>query len=124
VAVLGAAVAERLFPDDDAVGKTVQLGPALYVVVGVLREQGRPAGSLTAAEVDRAAYVPLRTCRARFGEAMLVRRSGAFTREAVALTEVLVATRQPRHVRDCIAAQLEEAHARGDWSVGTMPGGG
>src|SRR5262249_18747071 len=44
VAVLGAAAAERLFPEEEGVGKTVRLGSFFYVVVGVLREQSSPAG--------------------------------------------------------------------------------
>src|SRR5205823_3866014 len=42
VAVLGAGVAEGLFPDGGAVGQTVLVGQHLYTVAGVLR--AAPAG--------------------------------------------------------------------------------
>jgi multidrug resistance efflux pump len=120
VAVLGAAAAERLFPQGEAIGATVVLGRSLYRVVGILREQARSVGSLSADEVNGGVFIPLRTCRARFGERIIVRRGGSRSAEAVPITEALVWTRLPGqagHVRDCIAALLEESHRQQDWAV-------
>jgi multidrug efflux pump subunit AcrA (membrane-fusion protein) len=122
VAVLGADAAGDLFPGEDPVGKVVRLGRACtsYVVVGVLWDKDRPAGGLKADEVNRGVYIPLRTCKARFGERIIDRQSGSFRAEAVALTEILVAAPSPeqaRFVGDCIAARLEETHRRKDWDV-------
>jgi multidrug resistance efflux pump len=120
VAVLGADAAGKLFPEQDPVGKAVRLGSHFYVVVGVLREQEGPAGGLTADEVNAGAYVPLETARVRFGAVLVVRRASAFTREAVALNEILVEARSPARadfLAESTAAILEESHARKDWEV-------
>jgi multidrug efflux pump subunit AcrA (membrane-fusion protein) len=122
VAVLGADVARTLFPEEDPVGGVVRLGRACtsFVVVGVLAEVDQRPNGREADEVNEAIYVPLRTCRARFGERIIDRRAGSFRMEAVALNEILVAARTPRHARfvgDCIAALLQESHVRKDWEV-------
>jgi HlyD family secretion protein len=126
VAVLGAGAAERLFPLQDPVGQVVRLGRVCdsFVVVGVLRKQDRPAGGLMADQVNHGVYLPLRTCKAWFGEIIIDRHSVAFTAEAVPLTEILIATeslKQARYVVDCVAALLEEAHSRKDWDVRGLP---
>jgi RND family efflux transporter MFP subunit len=120
VAVLGATAAETLFPDAEPLGEVVRLGSFGYRVVGVLREQDRPAGSLTAAEADAGVYIPLQTGKRRFGERVIVTRAGNRTGEAVPLSEILVGTRSPgqeRFVGACITAILEETHPRKDWEV-------
>jgi multidrug resistance efflux pump len=120
VAVLGADVADRLFPEEEPQGAVVRLGGSGYRVVGVLAEQDRPAGNHSADEVNRSVYIPLRTCRARFGETVVVRRAAAITRETVPLTEVLVDLRPPgqaQHVAECIETLLEDSHLRKDWDV-------
>jgi multidrug resistance efflux pump len=120
VAVLGADVAAGLFPEESAVGKSVVVASSVYRVVGVLREQDRPAGSLAAADVNEGVYIPLGTCRVRFGSVVTVRRAGSLRREAVPLSEILVAPRSPGRepfVVTGITAVLEESHARKDWDV-------
>jgi RND family efflux transporter MFP subunit len=120
VAVLGAEAAERLFPEEKAVGEVVRLGASLYRVVGILREQDRPAGNLTADEVNRGVFIPLQTCARRFGERVIIRQGGARTAQAVPLTEILVATRSPGqadYTSACIAALLADSHRVKDWDV-------
>ncbi|MBI4868795.1 MAG: ABC transporter permease [Candidatus Wallbacteria bacterium] len=43
VCLLGQAVAERLFPDEDAVGKSVRIRKLIFRVLGVLEEKGQSA---------------------------------------------------------------------------------
>jgi putative ABC transport system permease protein len=120
VTVLGAEVAERLFPNEEASGEMVRLGAGSYRVVGILREQGQPVGNLSADDVNRGVHIPLRTCARRFGERILVRQAGSRTAEAVPLTEVVVATRSPgqaEYTAACIAALLEDSHRVKDWNV-------
>jgi multidrug resistance efflux pump len=124
VAVLGADTAERLFPLQDPVGEVVNLGRrcAAFVVVGVLHKQDEPAGNLPPKQVNHGVYVPLRTCKTWFGGTIIMRLSGSYTAEAVPLNEILVAAEPSRHapyVAECIAALLEQAHARKDWEVRT-----
>ena len=44
VAVLGATVANNLFPDQDPVGAQIQIGHVPFTVVGVLAAKGQNAG--------------------------------------------------------------------------------
>ena len=55
VAVLGASVAARLFPDGDAVGRRIELSGHRVQVVGIARERGRDAGG---ADEDDFVLVP------------------------------------------------------------------
>jgi multidrug efflux pump subunit AcrA (membrane-fusion protein) len=124
VAVLGATAFERLFPEEEAIDEVVRLGGSAYRVVGVLREQDRPVGNLTADEVNTGVFIPLQTCRRRFGDRIIIRRGNTRRAEAVPLSEVLVATGaagEASHVGACIAALLEESHRVKDWDVKVVP---
>lgn len=77
VAVLGSEVAQTLFPDDDPLGKSVLCGGHLYSVIGVAGEQTDSAGRTTRV-TNRAVYLPLSTCQARFGTRLATRRAGSF----------------------------------------------
>jgi putative ABC transport system permease protein len=62
VAVLGARVANALFPFGDAVGQRIELGGDWYDVVGVLEGRALPRGKGTpirTRDVNRAVFVPL-----------------------------------------------------------------
>jgi RND family efflux transporter MFP subunit len=116
VAVLGAAAAERLFPDEGPLGETVVVGRHPFVVVGVLRERAP-------AEADGDVYVPLRTCWGRFGQALLIRRGGALRREQVELTQVTLTLARAEQVAPTVEAAralLRQSHPRKDWDV--LPG--
>jgi putative ABC transport system permease protein len=120
VVVLGAEMAERLFPRADPIGEVVQIDRFFYTVIGVLREQDRPDGTLTAALVDRGVYMPLRTCKVRFGERVILREAGTWRAEAVQLHELLVTARAPAQVPllvEGIKTILEQSHAHKDWEV-------
>jgi multidrug resistance efflux pump len=120
VAVLGADAAETLFPEADPLGKVVRVNGSAFVVVGVLEEQIRPAGSLSAQQGNHGVYLPLRTAMVRFGERVIIQRAGSRTAEAVQLSEILVdsrSTARARFVADCISDLLEEMHARKEWEV-------
>jgi hypothetical protein len=124
VAVLGATVAEALFPGEDPLGATVVVSKNLYIVVGVLGEQDVAAGGPAALEANRSIYVPLQTVQARFGERIIIRRPGGRSAEAVPLTEILVAVRQPQSVAgtaDNIRDVLGYAHEQKDWAVQLPP---
>ena len=126
VAVLGADAAERLFPDEDAVGKVVRLDRSVFVVIGVLREQGWPTDAQAAAVVNRGVFLPLRTCRSRFGKMIVSRNAGSWSAEAVALHEILVAARTPREVPllvENLTTLLEESHPRKDWNIRSVAAG-
>jgi putative ABC transport system permease protein len=62
VAVVGARVAEALFPGEDPVGRDVRLRRAPFEVVGVLRPKGASAAG---GDEDSLVWVPLGTARRR-----------------------------------------------------------
>jgi putative ABC transport system permease protein len=51
VAVVGAEIAERLFPDTDPLGERIRVGSARFNVVGVLERQGGLVGNIRDASV-------------------------------------------------------------------------
>jgi putative ABC transport system permease protein len=126
VAVLGADVAERLFPDQEPLGRTVRVHRADFVVVGVLEEQDRPAGGLTAEEANRGVWLPLETAAKQLGERVIVRRGGSRSVEAVRLSEILVQSRRSSETgftAASISDLLEAAHPRKDWEVQVIGSG-
>jgi hypothetical protein len=120
VAVLGADVAEALFPFEDPLGKTVRLGTHYYSVVGVLLPQTEQVAGLTREELNQGVIIPLPTCAARFGERIMIRERGAIRGEAVALNAIVVGTTGPDlagPVAAAIRELLKAAHKQPDWEV-------
>jgi RND family efflux transporter MFP subunit len=124
VAVLGAATAANLFPADDPLGQTVRAGSHCYQVVGVLHSATVPAAALPADILENGLFVPLATCRVRFGDRVRIRTRGSFRLEAVQLSAVLVGVDAPEQrpvVAELIRGLLETSHHQKDWEV-TTPG--
>jgi putative ABC transport system permease protein len=61
-AILGSAIAERLFPEQDPVGAEIRLGAQRFTVVGVFEEQGGLFGAVR----DAAVVIPFSTFRQNF----------------------------------------------------------
>ncbi|MBI4512674.1 MAG: ABC transporter permease [Gemmatimonadetes bacterium] len=51
VAVIGSAIAERLFPDRSPIGERIRVGPHTYTVVGTLKKQGGLLGNIRDASI-------------------------------------------------------------------------
>jgi putative ABC transport system permease protein len=95
--VLGAEICHTLFPYEDPLedekgnSRSVKLGSDYYTIVGVTEERAGSAavgGSISAQEYNRDVYIPLNTCKLRFGERTIDRRSGSFTAEETQLTQI------------------------------------
>jgi putative ABC transport system permease protein len=98
VVVLGAAINESLFPNTDAIGKTVRLNGDLYEVIGVFEHD---AGLFIGPSVDAFAVIPLSNFKKVYPEAKELIM--AFTvPENVSLQtaqdEVIQAMRRLRHI--------------------------
>ena len=92
-AVLAHATAMALFPYDDPIGETINLGSDAYTVVGVTSERAATAvagNGVTSQDYNRDVYIPLNTCRVRFGERILELRSGRFSAEETELTQLTI----------------------------------
>jgi RND family efflux transporter MFP subunit len=122
VAVLGAAAAERLFPDEGPLGQVVVVGRQPFVVVGLLRDRGA-AETDPDAKVGGDVYLPLRTYKGRFGQTVVFRRRGSVVREQVELTQVTLTLARAEQVPatlEAARAVLQGGHPNKDWVV--LPG--
>ena len=126
VAVLGSRVADRLFPFGNPIGQTVRLGNYFYRVVGVLKDRmptGGSGGSRSAEDFNNDVYIPLNTCKVRFGERIMIRQSGSFSGEQVQLSQVTLTISDMDKVRpagEVVRELLERYHGKNDWAV-TVP---
>jgi putative ABC transport system permease protein len=90
-AVLAFETAKTLFPYEDPLGESVKLGSDYYTIVGVTKERASSAGiggSLAAQDFNKDVYIPLNTCRLRFGDRILDNRSGQFSAEETQLSQI------------------------------------
>lgn len=123
VVVLGSKSAEQLFPFGDPLGQTVRLGLHFYKVVGVLKDRmptGGSGGSQAAEDFNRDAYIPLNTCKVRFGERVINRTPGSFSAEQVELSQVTLTINDMDNVRPAgavVRELLERYHLKNDWLV-------
>ncbi len=90
-AVLAHLTAKTLFPYEDPIGQSVKIGSDYYTVVGVTKERQSSAGiggSLAAQDFNKDVYIPINTCKVRFGEKIINSRSGSMTAEETQLTQI------------------------------------
>jgi len=125
VVVLGSTVAETLFPFENPLGKSIVLNNHHFVVVGVLADR-MPTGAsgATGGEVfNRDVYIPLSTCRARYGSRVFFRTAGQRGGEQVELHQITLTIADMDHVRgvgEAVRDLLERTHPKKDWTV-TIP---
>jgi putative ABC transport system permease protein len=124
VCVLGADMAQVLFPLDSPLGRDVRVGGDYYRVIGVMEPRGKGVKSdETQAGAKAAAhemFIPLETAKTRYGEVLIKQRSGSFEAERVQLHEVTVkvASRdQVLQVAEAVKAVLKHHHKKKDCDV-------
>ena len=127
VCVVGSEAADKLFPFEDPLGRSILVRGSEFTVVGVIRDRmptGGTGGSQAAEEFNRDIYIPLHTSVARFGEVISVRTSGSRMNEKVQYNQVTITVSdidKVRPVGDAIKELLEQGHgAKKDWAV-TIP---
>jgi putative ABC transport system permease protein len=124
--VLAAMTAKTLFPYEDPVGLSVKLGSDYYTVIGVTKERQSSAGignSLAAQDFNKDVYIPLNTCKVRFGEKIVDARSGSMQAEETQLSQVTLQVGSIEEVRPTvpiIKAAYEPWHPRKDVEM-TVP---
>jgi putative ABC transport system permease protein len=125
-AVLAAETANTLFPHEDPIGETVKLGSDFYTIIGVTRERTQSAGigaSLAAQDFNKDVYIPLNTCKLRFGERIIDLRSGSFSAEETQLSQITLQVREINEVRPSVPIILgayEPFHPKKDVEM-TVP---
>lgn len=78
--VLGAVIADKLFPFDDPMGKSVVIRSQEYRVVGVVADRmptGGSGGSQAAEDFNNDIYIPIETAVVRIGKTVILRTSAA-----------------------------------------------
>src|SRR5437879_2098 len=98
VVVLGAAIADSLFPTSDALGKTVRVNGSLYEVVGIFEHD---QGMFVGPAVDDFAIIPLSNFHKKYPEAKELIMAYTVSLGAnvdTAQDEVVQAMRRLRHV--------------------------
>jgi putative ABC transport system permease protein len=123
VVVLGSRVAEDLFPFEEVIGKAVVINKAEYLVVGVIKDRlPRGTGGSGEAQEDynMDVYMPIRTCRVRFGERVKIQQGTSRSAEAVELHQVTLTVSDIDKVKstgDAVVDLLKRYHTKKDWSV-------
>ncbi len=97
VCVIGADVARQLFPFQDPLGRTLQIGrsnmaTALVKIVGVLEptglRAGAEAGGIMQRDLDLDVYFPLSLAQQVFGDKVIRMLPGSFERKKIELSEI------------------------------------
>ena len=90
-AVLASETAKALFPFENPLEKSVKLGSDYYKVIGVTKERASSAaigGSLSGQDFNKDVYIPLTTCKLRFGERIMNSRAGSMEFEETQLSQI------------------------------------
>jgi putative ABC transport system permease protein len=123
VAVLAHKAAEILFPYENPVGRTVQIGSDFYRVIGQTAQRTASAaigGSLEAREYDLDVYIPLSTLRWRIGDLVVTARSGSREGEIVQLSQITLTVDdldQVDQTAGIVRTLLEKFHKTPDFAV-------
>ncbi len=131
--VLGAAVADKLFPFMDPMGRSVVIRSQEYVVVGVVADRmptGGSGGSLAAEDFNNDVYIPIETAVVRIGKSVIIRASGSRSGEEVQFSQLTLTVdadfdtsegrQRVKAVGDAIKNDLKREHFREDYAV-TVP---
>jgi len=83
---------------------------------------GGTGGTQAAEDYNHDVYIPLETCRVRFGEQIIIRQSGSFNREQVELSQITLTVSDIDHVRPTgdVVRDILGRHGQADWAV-TVP---
>jgi ABC-type lipoprotein export system ATPase subunit/ABC-type antimicrobial peptide transport system permease subunit len=123
VVVLGAGVARELFPFEDALGQAVVINKSEYMVVGVVKDRlpgGSRGGGESGENYNMDIYMPIRTCRVRFGQRVLFRQGASILNEQVELHQITLTISEIDKVRSTgslVGEMLKRGHPRRDWRV-------
>jgi putative ABC transport system permease protein len=93
VAVVGAEVAQRLFPLQDPLASELRVDQQTFRVVGVLDPVGLAGGTGTALvgrDLNFDVYIPLTAATSRFGDLQVRRQAGSFEATQVELSDLIL----------------------------------
>ncbi len=102
VVVIGATVAENLYPDQDPVGQEIQIRNVPFKIIGVLAEKGQTAGG---SDQDDVVLAPYTTVQTRLAGRQFI-------------PQILASTGSPEEIptaMDEIRAIMREQHRLAEW---------
>jgi putative ABC transport system permease protein len=121
--VLSAAVAERLFPSEYPIGKTIRIqgndrGDTgfPYKIIGIAKPRGATAGiggSFAGQDFTNDVYIPISTLWNRMRDLVMIRKSGNFEGELVELSQMTLQVADRKEVKETaeiVKATLERTH--------------
>jgi putative ABC transport system permease protein len=109
--VVSSEVAQALFREEDPIGKSVKVGTDYFTVVGVVK---------LANDLKDNVYMPLMTCKLRFGERIVNNRLGTLEDVKTQLSRLILEVRDGADVEATAAlvkSTLEPHHPKGDVEV-------
>jgi putative ABC transport system permease protein len=125
VAVLGAEMADRLFPVEDPLGKSVRIADNhYYSVVGVIEHKViASAAGAGGQDYNRDVYIPFQTDRVRFGPVLTQYKAGTIKLEKIEISQLTVVVDEMSHVKQTAAiiqSSLDQFHPDKDTEM-TVP---
>jgi putative ABC transport system permease protein len=119
VCVLTEHGARRLLANENTIGATINLGGHIFEVIGIVASEAASSGVQTPDEPTDA-YIPLSTCRTRFGEMIIQMSSGSRITEMVELHQIVAEVDNEKNVErtaDAILAMLKRFHNKDDYAM-------
>lgn len=125
VCVLGEEAAEKLFPTENPIGRSVRIQNSnYYKVIGVAaKRQGKSLSNDSSRNFDKDVFIPFMTDKVRNGEVLMRMKSGQFSAEKLQISEIIVQVDKLEHVKstsEIIECLLEQFHPQKDYIV-TVP---
>ena len=123
VCVLASEVAERFFPIEEPIGKTIRIREIPYVVIGVMEPRQAMAGigsSLAAQDFATDIYIPLETFWQRIGDTVMFRSAGTRSGEEVQLSQITFQVGRIEDVvttADAVERTMQKLHRSKDYAV-------
>ena len=123
VCVLASEVAERFFPIEEPIGKTIRIREIPYVVIGVMEPRQAMAGigsSLAAQDFATDIYIPLETFWQRIGDTVMFRSAGTRSGEEVQLSQITFQVGRIEDVvttADAVEGTMQKLHRSKDYAV-------
>ncbi|MFN0195991.1 MAG: ABC transporter permease, partial [Planctomycetaceae bacterium] len=101
VCVLGADVADTLFPFEEPVGQAVQVDSRFYKIIGVSQRRVSTSAigsALAGQDFNKDIYIPIRTFEVRLGDLIITRTQGSWMAESVQLNQITLQVGKPEDV--------------------------
>ncbi len=122
VCVLGADIADKLFPLEHAIGRSIRIDDNQYWrVIGVVERRGesKPTSGETR-NYDLEVYIPFVTDKVRTGEVLMRFKAGTFQAEKLQISQVTIGVDDLANVRptaEIIQCLMEQYHPEKDYTI-------